>query len=198
MNWLDLVLLGVIAVSVLISIVRGFVREVLSIVAWGAAAWLSIRHAQTASVWLADYIDSPTFRIAAAFGLIFVGVLLVGAIVNYVAGQLVGRTGLSGTDRALGVVFGGLRGVVIIGVAVLIAGLTAVPREVWWRESTLVAWFTPRVCALGVRHWLTDLRVYSPLDDERVAEGTPARDYWREFCGDPRPPETGPGDRPSE
>lgn len=186
MNWLDLVCLGVIAVSAMISLVRGFVREVLSVVVWVAAFWLSLRYAQTLAVYGQAYIDSPTIRLVAAFAALFILTLLVGALVNYLAGVLVGRTGLSGTDRALGVVFGGLRGVLILGVLVLAAGLTALPRETWWRSSVMTSWLTPWVCTVGVDQWLDGLAVTPPVvGDSDPVEGTPAAAYWREFCRGP-------------
>jgi len=182
MNWLDFVFLGIIAASVLISLVRGFVREVLSIVVWVAAFWLALRYSDGLAARLEPFVGSPTIRLVAAFAGLFIITLLLGALLNYLAGQLVGRTGLSGTDRALGVVFGGLRGLAIVALLVLAAGLTAVPGERWWQESLLAGRLQPWVCRAGVGDWLDGLRVYQPLAAE-PAEGTPAPDYWRDFCG---------------
>lgn len=182
MNWLDLIFLGIIAVSVLISLVRGFVREVVSILVWVAAFWLALRYSDTLAARLEPFIASPTIRLVAAFAGLFVITLLLGALVNYLAGQLVGRTGLSGTDRTLGVVFGGLRGVAIVALLVLAAGLTALPGERWWQESVLATRMQPWVCRAGVGDWLDGLRVYQPLAAE-PEQGTPAPDYWRDFCG---------------
>jgi membrane protein required for colicin V production len=68
-------------------------------------------------------------------------VLVVGGLLNLLMGQLVSKTGLSGTDRVLGVAFGVARGVVLIGVTVLLAGLTVLPEDPWWRESQLIGHF---------------------------------------------------------
>ena len=67
--------------------------------------------------------------------------LVVGAIVNFIMSQLVSRTGLSGTDKALGVVFGGARGVLIVTMVVLLASLTPMPEATWWQDSASVGWF---------------------------------------------------------
>ncbi len=182
MNWLDYAILAVIAVSVVISLIRGFVREVISLVVWIAAFWIGIRFSEDVAVYFGDYIVSPTLQLGAAFALLFVGTLIVGAIINYIAGQLVGRTGLSGTDRYIGVIFGIARGLVVVAVVIVAAGLTALPREAWWQESVLVAQFQPWVCELGVREWLDGLMDYTPLAGDPDADGTEAPDYWQEFC----------------
>lgn len=184
MNWVDYVILAIIAVSALISLVRGFVREVISIVVWIAAFWLAILFARPLAGTLAHYIESPSLQVVVAFAAIFVGTLLIGALVNYVAGLLVGKTGLSGTDRALGVVFGGARGLIIVALLMLALGLTRVPQETWWRESAIVGYLQPTVCRLGVGEWLGDWTVYTPVTTGgQAADGRAAADYWQRFCG---------------
>jgi membrane protein required for colicin V production len=183
MNWLDGVLVAIIAISALISLVRGFVKEVLSLAVWIAAVWVSVRYTEALAVYAQPYIGSPTLRLIAAFASLFIATLLIGALVNYLAAVLVGRTGLTGTDRAVGVVFGGLRGVVIVALLVLLAGLTAVPREVWWQNSLLTTRLRPLVCRVGVEGWLADFDVRRPVVGDAVnPDGTPAARYWREYC----------------
>lgn len=183
MNWLDGVLIAIIAISALISLVRGFVKEVLSLVVWVAAFWISVRYTEALAAYGEAYIGSPTIRLVVAFAVLFVSTLLVGALLNYLASVLVGRTGLTGTDRSLGVVFGGLRGVFIVALLVLLAGLTAVPRETWWQRSLLTTRLRPVVCELGVERWLANFDVRRPIVGDKVnPEGTPAARYWREYC----------------
>ncbi|MEX0730882.1 MAG: CvpA family protein [Aquisalimonadaceae bacterium] len=190
MNWLDYAILAVIGLSALISLVRGFVREVLSLIVWVAAFWIGIRFSEPLSAYLVDYIASPSIRLGAAFAALFVVTLLLGALVNYLAGQLVGRTGLTGTDRFIGVFFGIARGVVVVAILMLAAGLTALPREIWWQESLLVEQMQPWVCRVGVRDWMDGRTVYAPLGNgAAVAEGTPAPEYWQDFCGRAAPEE---------
>lgn len=185
MNWLDFVFLAVIAVSALISVIRGFVREVISIVVWVGAFWIGVRFAAELAGYLQPFIASPTLRLGSAFAILFILTLLIGALINFLATTLVGRTGLTGTDRALGMVFGALRGVLIVAILILLAGLTAVPREGWWKGSLLVAQIQPWVCLVGVDHWMDGLMVYQPLAgrSERVS-GEPATVYWRDFCAE--------------
>lgn len=183
MNWLDYVFIGIIVVSVAISLMRGFIHEVLSIVVWIAAFWISMHFARQLASSLEGYLHSPTLRLVLAFAGLFIAVLVLGGLVSYLAGTLVGKTGLSGTDRLLGMVFGGLRGVLIVGLLVLLAGLTSVPRENWWQASVLATHFRPWVCSVGVGQWLQGLRYYSPIAArDAPVTGTPLQEYWREYC----------------
>ncbi len=109
MIWIDYVILGVIGFSALVSLIRGFVKEALSLVIWFAAFFI----ASNFYIELAAYftnIQDEMLRNGSAIAALFIATLIVGAVVNYVIGQLVQKTGLSGTDRVLGVVFGGVRG----------------------------------------------------------------------------------------
>ena len=138
LNWFDYVILAIIGLSVLISVWRGFMREVLSLAAWIVAIAVSLAFAETASAYLAEYVTVPSVRLIIAFGGIFVVVLFLGGLVNLLVGRLVQSTGLSGTDRMVGVVFGVLRGVAIVAVLVLLAGFTPLPDDPWWKQSVLV------------------------------------------------------------
>lgn len=143
MNWVDVAILGLIAVSALVSLMRGFVREALSLTAWVLAFWIALTFAArlAATPLLLDQIDSPTVRAGVAFTVLFLAVLLVGVLVNVLVGQLVRKTGLSGTDRIVGALFGVARGIVVVGVLVLLAGFTQLPTETWWGDSKLLPQF---------------------------------------------------------
>ena len=141
MNWADIAIVALIAVSAVVSLVRGFVKEALSLATWVIAAWVAVAFADEFSYLLAGWISVPSARTAVAFAGLFFAVLIVGGLLNLLMGQLVSKTGLSGTDRVLGSVFGVARGVVLIGVMVLLAGLTAVPEDPWWQESQLIGHF---------------------------------------------------------
>lgn len=183
MNWADYLIIGIIAISALISLVRGFVREVVSIVVWIAAFWLAIVFARPFSSLLSRYIESAMLQVVIAFAVIFIGTLLLGALVGFLGGQLVGRTGLTGTDRSIGVIFGAARGLILAALLILALGLTRMPEESWWRQSILIGWMQPLVCEFAVGEWMRNFTVYTPLaQDVPVATGTPARDYWGDFC----------------
>ncbi len=141
MSWLDLVILGVIALSALISLIRGFVKESISLVSWIVAGLLALRYFPAMAELLEPFVAAPTIRDVAGFAIIFIFALVVGAIVNFIMSQLVSKTGLSGTDKALGVVFGGARGVLIVTMVVLLASLTPMPEASWWQDSASVGFF---------------------------------------------------------
>jgi len=141
MSWFDLLILGIIALSALISLIRGFVKESISLISWIIAGVLAFRYFSPMSELLEPYVSAPTIRSITAFGILFVSTLLVGAIINFIMSQLVSKTGLSGTDKALGVAFGGARGVLIVTLLVLLASLTPMPDSQWWQDSAMVGFF---------------------------------------------------------
>ena len=141
MIWVDYAILTIIGISALISILRGFVREALSLLGWIVAIWVSLSFADEIAALLIDKISLPSVRTASAFLILFFACLIVAGVINYLAGKLIEKTGLSGTDRMLGVVFGTVRGAVVVGILVLLAGFTAVPQDPWWDQSMLLKHF---------------------------------------------------------
>jgi membrane protein required for colicin V production len=149
--WLDFLILGIILLSTLISLARGFVREAFSLAVWVLAFWISWSFFRDLEVPLRQWIDSPTARLGIAFAALMIVTLVIGGLVNYLIIQLVERTGMSGTDRLIGMVFGAARGVLLVAVLVLLAGLTPLPEESWWLQSSLVGYFEE------LAFWLRDL-----------------------------------------
>lgn len=154
MSWVDIVIIGLIAVSSLISVFRGFVKEALSLTTWALAFVLAMTYAQTLAQHLPPSLSDPMLRAAVGFAVIFIGILVLGGVLGILAGMLVQKTGLSGTDRSLGVVFGFVRGVLVVGVVVLLAGVTSLPQEPWWQESFLMDHFVR--LALWMRGFLPE------------------------------------------
>ncbi|MDJ0834844.1 MAG: CvpA family protein [Gammaproteobacteria bacterium] len=150
MGWFDIIILVVILISALISLVRGFVKESISLATWLAAGFLALSYYLVLADLLHSYIESPTISQAVAFAILFITTLIVGAIINFMVSQVVDKTGLSGTDKTLGVIFGAARGVLIVSMIVLFAGLTPMPSENWWKESVLVEHF------MRIALWIKD------------------------------------------
>ena len=148
MIWVDFLILGVIGVSTLLSLLRGFIREAISLASWVAALWIGIAFFRDLSEFLQPWVATPSVRDVLAFAGLFVAVVLLGGLVNYLAGQLVSKSGLTATDRMLGTVFGVLRGAIIVAALVLLAGLTALPEDPWWAQSILLEHFQ------GLAEWL--------------------------------------------
>ena len=143
MNVADVIVVSIIVISAVISLFRGFVREILSLVAWVVAFWCAFSFAEQAATLLTAYVSVATVRLVLAFISILVVALILTGLVNYLIGRLIDETGLSGTDRVLGALFGVLRGVAIVAIGVFVAGLTPLPGKPWWQESqTLVPFET--------------------------------------------------------
>ncbi|MBO1520627.1 CvpA family protein [Oceanisphaera pacifica] len=140
MVWIDYVILGIIALSAIISLVRGFVKEAMSLVTWFAAFFVASQFYADLST-LLD-ISDPLIRDGAAIAILFVLTLILGALVNYIIGELVVKTGLSGTDRVLGVCFGAVRGVLIVAALIFfIDTMTGFSQSLWWQQSRLIPEF---------------------------------------------------------
>ncbi|GAB4289700.1 MAG: CvpA family protein [Methylophaga sp.] len=152
MVWVDYLIIGIIAISAGISIVRGFMKEVLSLISWILAFWVALMFHSHLSTLLTDYISTASIRLFLAFFTLFAVTLILGGWVNHVICQLVEKTGLSGTDRSLGVVFGLLRGLAIVTILVLAAGATPMPADAWWQNSLLIEHFVN--FAIWVREFL--------------------------------------------
>ena len=151
MGWVDLIIIVIILISALISLVRGFVKESLSLASWILAGFIALRYFTPLADLLEPYIESPTIRTGTGFAILFVSSLIVGAIINYMASQAVTKTGLTGTDKSLGVVFGVARGLLIVTLLVLLAGLTPMPSEPWWNDSTMIEFFS------DMASWIKDI-----------------------------------------
>lgn len=141
MNAADLAILGVLALSVLVSLFRGFIKEVFSILVWVAAAFAAFQASPALAEGLAPHIELPSARTIIAFVAVFVLVLVIGGLISYLVGQVVEKTGLSPTDRLFGGLFGLIRGMVIVLLAVMLARITPFPNDPWWRESGLIPRF---------------------------------------------------------
>lgn len=134
-------MIGVMGLSGLVGLMRGLVREVLSLMTWGVAIWAGIRFSHDMAALLESFIPSPTARIAAAFGLIFILTLIMAGMVGFVLAKILETTGLSGVDRMAGLLFGVARGVLILTVGVFLARSTPFPKEPTWQAAQLIPVF---------------------------------------------------------
>lgn len=137
MNGFDLAVAIVVLLFGAIGVLRGLTREALSFLGWfvaGVAAWL---FGQDAGVYFAERVQDQTARDILGFVVIFFGVFMAMAITSLLLRKLLLAGGLDPVDRVLGALLGMVRGIAIVIIIVMLAGLTPFPRESWWRESQL-------------------------------------------------------------
>jgi membrane protein required for colicin V production len=136
MTWFDYAVIAIVGLSVLLAAMRGVVREIAALAGWAAALVLSSLFAQGLAQWLPATL-SPMLRTVIAYLVIFLGVLLLSGVAGLLLAKLFRVAGLGFTDRAVGALFGLVRGVLIVFVGVMVAGLTGLPKEAFWREAAL-------------------------------------------------------------
>lgn len=147
----DFIVLGIIFISIIISLMRGFVKEALSLTGWLVSLWVAMTFSSGMAELFGNSIEDPTLRLLAAFVSLFILSLIIGAIINFFAIQFVQRAGLTGVDRTIGTVFGFLRGILLVTIVVMLLGLTTLPKESWWDESFFMFRFEV------IATWLKDL-----------------------------------------
>jgi len=141
MHWIDITILVVLSVSTLMAILRGFVKEAVSLSTWVAAFLIALTLSPKLAPLLPEVFAAPLLRQGVAWFVLFVATMIVGGLVNFMISSLVNKTGLTGTDRALGTLFGLARGVVIICALVLLGAYMELPKTDWWSQPKLLPHF---------------------------------------------------------
>ncbi len=149
MNGTDWVILAILGLSILIGLWRGLVAELLSLVIWVAAFWVAAAFGPAVAAQLEHVISMPIARIGLGYALCFIAVLIVGALVRFATRRLIWSTGLSGIDRLFGMLFGFVRGALLVTLLVFLVGLTMFTREPWWQQSVLLPQFQGLAAWLG-------------------------------------------------
>ncbi len=137
MTVFDWVALAVVAASSLLGVWRGVVSEILALAAWVAAFFAARQFGNDAGTMLTRWIADPAIATAAGYAAVFVAVLLLFSAARLLLSMLLRAVGLGLLDRLLGSVFGVARGVAIVLAGVMLAGMTSMPKEKWWREAIL-------------------------------------------------------------
>lgn len=143
MIWIDYALLGILALSALVGLFRGFVKEALSLAVWALAIWAAWNFSALIAPSLSGYVSDPVLRLWAARGVMLVGVLVLGGLATALLSYLTDRSGLTGTDRLLGGLFGLARGAILGGLVVIGLQFTGFDKAPWWGESRLIPLATP-------------------------------------------------------
>jgi membrane protein required for colicin V production len=138
MTTIDYVLIGIVAISAIVGLFRGLMREALSLVTWLAALWFAWHLGPDLEPYLGGLLESPAVRPWAARVIIFFGVLLLGMLVGWLVSQFVRVSLFQGVDRLFGVVFGLLRAFVVIGALVILGQALELDRDSWWKKAKLM------------------------------------------------------------
>jgi membrane protein required for colicin V production len=136
----DWILLAVLGLSLLLGLWRGIVQEVLSLVGWVAAFYVSQMYAPLAAAWLPMEGSSQMLRYAAGFVVVFVAVLVATVLVSFVVKKWVSAVGLGPLDRLLGSLFGLMRGVVILLAVTVLVGMTPMRETEAWKQAQGAQW----------------------------------------------------------
>jgi membrane protein required for colicin V production len=173
MSWVDYSILGILALSVLVGVLRGFVREVLGLATWVGAFVVTYFFGGLVAHQLAPFISVPEVRLVAGQALLFVGSLFIGALITHLIGTLVSESPVAPVDRTLGGVYGLGRGLLAVVLVIVLADASATAREQrWWNESVLIPPLLP--LASTVRSWIPP-RWLAPLKSSSIEQATAAK-----------------------
>jgi membrane protein required for colicin V production len=135
MTVFDYAVLAILLVSIVVSVLRGLVREILSLIGWVAAFVLANLFSSDVAALLPAVVGHPVLRLIVAFLLLLLGGALTMAIINWGILRAIAAAGLELADRGLGGLFGLARGVVIVLALVLVAGMTRAPQMDFWKDA---------------------------------------------------------------
>ncbi|HLU16335.1 MAG TPA: CvpA family protein, partial [Burkholderiaceae bacterium] len=137
MTSFDYLVLAILLISALLGLMRGLIKEVLSLCAYVVAFLGAIWWGPRVSGWLEAWINNPLLRTGLAYLAVFLVVLLLVGLLNMTLATLIDKTGLTPADHGLGAMFGLMRGLMLVLVLVTLAGYTELPAEPWWTEARL-------------------------------------------------------------
>jgi len=145
LNFVDYILIAIVGLSMVLSLWRGFVREVISLIGLVLAFLAASRLSGRAGDYLGQWIDNATIADGAGFAIVFVIVMLIVGLIGAVIRKLVDIADLTATDRTLGIFFGAARGMLLIALAFLVYTTISKPNSPWLKNSML----TPYAMELG-------------------------------------------------
>jgi membrane protein required for colicin V production len=171
LQWVDILIIAIIVLSVLTGLFRGFVKELVALCVWGLALWLGVHYTEALDPWLQPYIQEESVRHVVAFLIILFATLFAGGVINATLSFILRRAGLSGTDRTLGMGFGFIRGVFIVALMMVAVKMTSLPYEQYAQNSKLYARFDP-VVAFLYAHLPDFIKKVKEVDKDSHFSGT--------------------------
>lgn len=139
MTVFDYAVLVIVGISILISLMRGAVREILSLLGWVLAFYVARTYAIQVVPLLPYDIPSERLKMLAAFIIVFLAVLLITSLISIALSGLLKEIGLGWLNRLLGGVFGFFRGLLIVTVLMILAGMTQLPKDERWTNAMFSA-----------------------------------------------------------
>jgi membrane protein required for colicin V production len=138
MNSTDYLVIAGIVISAVVGALRGFLREVVAVVTWLLALFLAWHFSDLVAPHLGGLLAGSSVRIWAARAILVIVILLIGAGIGALLSHYVRLSIFSGADRFLGLAFGAVRGLVLLGVLVILGQLLRLEDERWWRQSLVI------------------------------------------------------------
>jgi membrane protein required for colicin V production len=169
MIWVDYCIVALLLISTIVGVLRGFTREAFGLLTWVLAIWLAVAFGPDLAGHLRSHISVPSVRIAAAYAALFLGGLLVGALVTALIVRFMRDSALSSTDRTLGGGFGLIRAAILVAAFIVVAGTTPARQENWWQRSLLLGKF--QFLADGLRVIIPPTWIDQLSKDELIGGG---------------------------
>ena len=135
MTSFDYTIFVIIGISIVVSMMRGAVRELLAIAGWLIAIYIVKTYATQLIPLLPADIPTESLKILAAYIITFLGVLLIASLLTIALSTLIKKIGLNWLNRGVGALFGFARGLLIVSVLVFLAGLTSLPQDARWTNA---------------------------------------------------------------
>lgn len=170
-NWVDFTIIGIILFSVIIGFFRGFLRETVSLIIWLSAIIVPFKFVDCMQVHLKTWIVSYTIRYVITLIALFLAISIIGIFLNMVIHTLVSKSGLSITDRLLGVFFGAVRGLFIVTVLLMFASVVNIQDSGELAQSRLVPGFKNIITWLH-QFFPQQLKYFSQWPFSKSNEGT--------------------------
>lgn len=150
MIWIDYIIIGLLCITLLTGMLKGFGLQIFSLLAWVLALLVSLNFSRDFSFFLQHTIIDPAARIAASFAALCLITRFVGSLIGVLLSRLLKKPALSIIDRLAGMVFGIAHGAIFVTIIIMLCGLSVLPKSPWWKDSKLIPPFQ------SIAMWLRD------------------------------------------
>lgn len=137
MTYFDYAVIAIVGLSVVVSMMRGAVKEMLAILGWIAAFYVAKAYSPLLATFLPEGIPTEALKTLIAFVILLIAVLFLNGLITMAISGVISKVGLGWINRFLGILFGFAKGLLISCVLVLLAGLTSLPKEQMWTDAVL-------------------------------------------------------------